>query len=551
MNRKINTDAGMERKKAVKKLYHDEIKREIIRIGDESAGFVREIGSAIWEFAETARTEYRSARFLCNRLEGIGFSVERGVAGFPTGFLAEFHNGEGPAIGLICEYDALPGLSSVEPGAPGHGCGHNLYAAGALGTALILKTVMEKENTPGSVLVFGTPSEEKGGAKQFYARQGLFSRADVLFSLHSHALSGVFFRSHNAIISKKYRFYGTPAHAGSMPERGRSALDALELMNIGVQFLREHVTPDVRIHYIITGGGRAANVVPDFAESEFVLRAQDLTYLKDVERRVDLIADGAATMTETKTENEFLMQYANSILNRTLCEIAYQNLLLVGPANFDEEDQARAKELGFAGGIAQDITPIPPLPGFHGGSTDEADASWFAPMARVCLRTMPGETPNHTVVRCQQANLPAAYKGMTKTCEAVACTAFDLLTDPEKLAAVRKTWLETKGDRIYPTDGQNWPAPASFPDAAGVHKTAPDALSVCLDETILLSGETDVTVHIDRGDERIGSILCERPDKTYEARLSSPIEEGEALTLRYQKKGQEKETLLGYLTHAL
>ncbi len=527
------------------------IKERIIELGAGNYDLVYEVGHAVWSYAELARNEYRSAYFLTRKLESLGYTVERGVGGFPTGFIASFKNGDGPVIGLICEYDALPGLSPTHPGEPGHGCGHCLYAAGAVGSAALLKKIMEENDIRGTIKVFGTPAEENLGAKQFYVRQGLLEGVDAIFSTHPHIFNGVFFSAHNAIISKYYRFYGSPSHAGSMPEKGRSALDALELMNIGIQFLREHVTSDVRIHYLITNSGEAPNIVPAFAEGVYLMRAQQADALADVARRVDLVAQGAAMMTEVRVESEFQQQYANVILNRAFTEIAYKNVQLVGPAAYDEEDQRTAREMGFANGIDPALSPLPPVQGFHGGASDEGDISWFVPMTRICMRISPAETPNHSVIRARQADLPAAYKAVTQTCKAVACTAVDLLLDLELLKAVKEDYQKSVAGREYPSDGMIYPKISTFPDAPGFALTDARTLSVCLEKTVLLQDRRDVTVLVYKDDAMIGSVRAETPESTVQIPLEVELKPGDVLTLRYRCSGDAESTLLGYFQHAL
>lgn len=523
-----------------------EIKRRVLSAADENLAFIREIGSTVWGYAELARNEYRSARFLADRLERIEFSVRRGVAGFPTGFIAEFDNGPGATVGFLCEFDALPGLSSENPGQPGHGCGHNLYAAGALGSALLLKTVMQQYHIPGRIRVYGTPSEESLGAKQYYMRQGLFDNVDVVFSIHQYQGCGVFYKEHNAIRDVCYRFNGRASHAGSMPELGRSALDALELTNIGLQFLREHVTSDVRIHYSITDGGGAPNVVPDHAAGEYVLRAQSIKTLMDVARRTDLIAQGAAMMTETTVSTAFRYQYANTVLNRALSKIAQENVLLAGPAVFDEQDQAAARALGFANGIKNVIDPLPEAQEPYGASTEEGDVSWAAPLVRICLNTAAVETPNHSVLMAKQSNLPAAYKAVTQTTKPVVCTALDILLDAEKRAAVRADYVRALEGKTYYSDGLTEPDPIAFPNAAGVGQPDASTLSVNPDATVLLEGYSGVTVSVFREGRLIGEAKTEASSADCLIALSEPTARNDMLRLFYRLSDTDVPTLLGY-----
>lgn len=513
--------------------------------GDHYA-LIAEIGGTIWEYAELARREYRSAHYLTRKLEELGFSVERGTAGFPTGFVADFDNGPGPTIGLICEYDALPGLSSVTPGEPGQGCGHNLYAAGAVGSALLLKNVMLSLMIPGRVRVFGTPSEESLGAKQYYVRQGLLDGTDVVFSVHQYSGCGVFFRTHNAFRVVNYRFIGRASHAGSMPELGRSALDALELMNVGVQFLREHITPDVRIHYSIMSGKTSANVVPDFAAGEYIIRAQQSATVSDTARRVELIAQGAAMMTETQVERQLGFQYANTILNRTLCEIAEENVRLVGPPSFDEEDQRVAQALGFPNGIQAVLNPLPDTPTAYGASSDEGDVSWKVPLVRICMNTAPLETPNHSEIMTRMCNLPAAYKAMTQTTKAVVCTALDLLCDPEKVKAIHMDFERTLAGRSYVSDGLGEAPPETFPNAPGVWLTDAETLTVNPLQSVLLQDFSSLHLTVYREGELLGGAVSGIASEDCSIHLAAPVEKGERLKVFYSREPEGKPAFLGY-----
>jgi aminobenzoyl-glutamate utilization protein B len=523
-----------------------DIKRGALAAADQNYEFIREIGSTVWGFAELARNEYRSARFLAGRLEQMGFSVRRGVAGFPTGFIGELDRGPGPIVGFLCEYDALPGLSSTDPGQPGHGCGHNLYAAAALGSALLLKTIMQRHDIPGRIRVYGTPSEESLGAKQYYMRQGLFDGVDVVFSTHQFQGCGVFYKMHNAIRAAAYCFHGRASHAGSMPELGRSALDALELMNVGLQFLREHITSDVRIHYAITDGGYPANVVPDYAAGEYVMRARHADTLLDIAHRVDLVARGAATMTETTVSTRFQYQYANTILNRALCKTAYENVLLAGPTAFDEQDQKTARSLGYAHGIENVITPLPDEPEPYGASTEEGDVSWVAPLVRICLNTAPVETPNHSASMTQQSNLPAAYKAVTQSTKAVVCTALDVLLDESRRSAIQEDHRRALEGKTYPSDGLVRPEPNSFPNAPGIGQIDGRTLSVNPDATILLEGLSDVSLSVYRDERLIGEARAANPQDDTPVVLSEPVTPGDWLRLFYRKSGDAQPTLLGY-----
>ena len=415
-----------------------EIKKEALRLVEKNSDLIKEVGSRIWHFAELSREEYQSAHYLASLLTQLGFKVEKGVVGYPTSFIGEYKKGEdGPVIGLLCEYDALPGLSSEEPGKNGHGCGHNLFAAGAIGTAQVIKEIIEKYSINAKIKVFGTPSEESYGSKPFFVKQGLFDDVDFFMGFHPLEYNGVLYSRHNAIISKKYRFYGKASHAGAEPELGISALDAVEIMNVAVNFLREHVTQDVRIHYIITHGGLAANVVPDFAETHYIIRAQEFDNLNLVSQRIDNIAKGASLSTGCKEEIETIEAFANTVLNRPYVELAYNNMCEIGPPDFTTEDQQSVSQFGNGQGLSTKINELLPYQGAWGASTDEGDVSWMGPWIRICMACYADGTPGHSIEVTKQSNMPSAYKGVLQTVKVCTATIVDLLTKPDELKKMK------------------------------------------------------------------------------------------------------------------
>lgn len=523
------------------------IKENAIRVSDENYNNFIDIGSTIWRFAEKYREEYKSAHYLIKKLEAVGYMVKRSVGGFPTSFIGEFSNGAGSTIGLLCEYDALPGLSSEVSGEYGHGCGHNLFATSAIGTAIVLKKVMENEQIKGTIKVFGTPSEENYGSKQFFAKQGLFDGVDVFFGFHPGPGNGVAFKKYNAITSKKYKFYGRPSHAGLNPESGRSALDAVEIMNVAVNFLREHVTSDVRIHYIISNGGKASNIVPAFAESDYSIRAEEMENLEGVVNRIDKIAYAAAMATECEVEIEHNSTYASTILNRSFSELANKNAYFVGTPNFTQEDQERAKELGFLDGLPTEIEPLPMEKQFSRASTDESDVSWIAPWTRIAMATVANGTVTHTVEMTKQVNYPAAYKGITQTIKVTSCTALDILMSKEILEEIKKEHIENMKGKKYCRDKNTYPEAKYFPNMPGVKILSEKKLSINLKETILLQDFSDLQINVYKGNNKIGSCIVIDNACNYEIMLTERLYNNDILILKYQMKYSNEETLLGYI----
>ena len=301
-----------------------------------------EASDKIWEFAEIGLLEEKSSKLLADILERDGFTVDRGVANMSTAFVANYGTGK-PVIGIAGEFDALPGMSQeagvptkkpIEEGKPGHGCGHNLYGVACLGAVLAVKEKIEKGEVKGTIRFYGCPAEENSSGKVFMIKAGLFNDVDITLTWHPSGSSTVWSTNFQAIYSVLFRYHGTPAHAASSPWDGRSALDAVELMNIGVNYLREHVIPDSSIHYIITKGGEAPNIVPAEAEVWYYIRAPLLSQVKEIYERVIKIAKGAEMMTETELEMIFLSGSANMLPNYTLEDLLEEKMKEVGPIEY-------------------------------------------------------------------------------------------------------------------------------------------------------------------------------------------------------------------------
>ena len=380
--------------------------------------YLGSLSDQIWDNPETLFEEFKSAEILCTALEQAGFQVERNPANIATAFSGKWGSGH-PVIGFLGEFDALPNLSQeanvavkkpVVKGGAGHGCGHNLLSVGTLGAAMAVRQYLLENQLPGTVIFFGCPGEEGGSGKTFMARAGVFDDVDCALAWHPGAINGTDLNSSTANYQVIYRFHGISAHAGIVPQNGRSALDALELMNTGVQYLREHVPPDVKIHYAITNaGGSAPNVVQAEAEAVYQLRGKDLQTVRQTYERVNKVAQGAATMTETEVEIEFVKGCSNTIPNLPLAELICKNLAEVEKPHFSEEDFAFAAQIrasippqsrrSFAATLSQIkdpvvraeiaqcqdndirefILPLSYEEGSNPGSTDVGDVSWVLP----------------------------------------------------------------------------------------------------------------------------------------------------------------------------
>ncbi len=444
------------------------------------------LSDSIWDFAELKFDEKRSSGLLVKTLEDNGFSVQRGVAGMETAFIGEFGRGK-PVIAILGEFDALAGMSQaagvaehnpVVSGGTGHGCGHNLLGVGSMMAAIALAQHLQTNGIAGTVRYYGCPGEEGGSGKTFMVRAGLFDDVDTALTWHPAPFNGVRSTNNLAVLEYYYRFKGVAAHASNAAHLGRSALDAVELMNVGVNFLREHMPQDCRIHYAITDtGGRAANVVQAQAEVVYLVRAPEMAQALDLAKRVDKVARGAAMMTETEVEIVFDTASTNLLPNITLESAMHENMVALGPIAFDETDLAFAKSIQetfteeaikssvrlyqikgdvFSNAKVDGSTPLHlGLRDFEGqshfraGSTDVGDVSWVTPTAQCWTPAWAIGTNPHTWQVVAQGKSAPAHKAMTHAAKAIATTGLSLITSPELLAAAKAEWAEKTDGKAY------------------------------------------------------------------------------------------------------
>ena len=464
----------------------DNQKEQAIRILDDKKEMLWSMSDALWDHPETGFHEQFAADLYCRTLEQEGFQVERNLAGIATAFSGTFGQG-GPVIGFLGEFDALPGLSQAagcavkqpeQEDGPGHGCGHNLLGVGSMGAAIALKQYLEATGKAGTVKFFGCPAEEGGSGKGFMARDGVFDGVDIAFSWHPGDVNAVSSESSMANYQICYHFHGVSAHAAMAPELGRSALDALELMNVGVQFLREHVPTDTRIHYAITNtGGVAPGVVQPYAEAMYLMRAPQLPQVKELYERVNKIARGAAMMTETTVEIEFVKACSNTVLNTELRRVMQRNLEQIPADFFDQEDMEFAQRMvdtfphkdtyfeELAGmiedpALREEIlkdkdTPlhsvvVPMVRESQGVvSSDVGDVSWNCPVAQIGATTMPAGTPMHSWQTVAVGKSPMAHKGMLYAAKVMAASAIDALEDPDIIRRAKAEFVQRTGGRKY------------------------------------------------------------------------------------------------------
>lgn len=435
------------------------LKKEAFSWLDSSSAQFAELNDKIWSFAEVAMEEYESSELLASYLEKMGFAVTCGVAGMPTAFVAVYGSGE-PVIGILAEYDALPGLSQetvsykkpIKEGVPGHGCGHNVFGVASVASAVAMKEVMEKHRLSGTIKLFGCPAEETVVGKVFMARDGIFNGLSCCIQWHPSSENEVSLDSSNALNQFQVEFFGKTAHAAGDPWDGRSALDAVELTNVGLNYLREHLKPTARIHYVILNGGGAPNVVPDYARAWYYVRDLDRESVEKNYERVLNIIEAASKMTETSYKISFISGVHEFLPNRSSSEVIYSNLLLVGPPKFSEDEQTFAKQiqknLGLEEkGLKTDIEPFKlPQRSWGSGSTDVAEVSWLTPTTGLGIAFKPVNTPGHHWSAVASGGMSIGHKCLLTAAKVMAASGLDFLTQPELIQKMQQEWQEkTKG----------------------------------------------------------------------------------------------------------
>jgi aminobenzoyl-glutamate utilization protein B len=444
---------------------------------EEKAPELIDLSNTIWDYSELGLREEKSAAALAGYLEKEGFRVKRGIGNMATAFVATFGEGK-PILGFLGEYDGLAGVSQktiptreeVVPGGPGHGCGHNLLGVGSLGAAVSLKKEIEAARLKGSVRFYGCPAEETLIGKVFMAKAGFFDDLDAAITWHPWSLNGVWGGRHLAMNSVRFAFHGRTAHAAAAPHMGISALDAVELMNIGVNFLREHVIQEARMHYVITNGGGQPNVVPAQAEVWYYVRAPRRSQVEEIYPRILKIAEGAALMTGARLEVNFQVGSYDYLPNRVVSEILLESFRKVGAPKFSEEDFAfaQALERSFSPGqklsvlgaghvppeyaemtLHTDVAPFydwgKPIP----GSTDVGDVSWITPTAQLTAATWVMGTAPHSWQATAASGMGIGHKAMIAAARAMGLAGYELMAKPDLLRKAKETFLADTGGKPY------------------------------------------------------------------------------------------------------
>lgn len=489
---------------------------------------MQETGDTLWRLAEVGLQEYHSAAYLTRLLAAEGFSLRQGLAGFPTGFIAEFSTGAGPVVAVLCEYDALPAMSCTVPGENGHGCGHNLFGTAAVYTALSMRDAMKQHGVSGTVRVYGTPGEENFAGKAYYVHQGLFDDVDCSVGFHCNQSNKVNYTVSAATTVKSYTFHGKPAHAGNYPWLGNSALDAVEIMNVAANYLREHVTPDVRIQYIITKGGDAANIVPELAASQYMVRAASVPYMDDVVARVDNCARAAALATGCTVDIQQLDKTYNTVLLQEYAALAQSYLELVGPPPFSLQELEASKTFGDGSGLRTDIQPLPLVEGYQGGATDEGDVSWVLPHVSIYVSNLAYNTIAHSLEYTQQANMPAAYTAMVTQVQATAAMLVGLLEHPEQVVALKAAHKAKMNGLVYPKNPDYLLPPALNPNCAGILVEG-DSIAADYSQIVLLPPNYTGLLHLVLGSLNGPEIATLNASGTVQS--SQPLHPGDSLCI--------------------
>ncbi|WP_128546910.1 amidohydrolase [Larkinella soli] len=420
------------------------------------------LSKQIWDWAEVGYQEVKSSALLQEELKKAGFTVQAGVAGIPTAFVATYGSGK-PVVGILAEYDALPGITQdatperkpIDSKRAGHACGHNLFGPGSTAAAIAVKEWMQANGKTGTIKLYGTPAEEGGSGKVYMVREGLFNETDVVLHWHPADNNSANPSTSLANITGKFRFRGISAHAAAAPERGRSALDGVESMNYMVNMMREHIPSDTRVHYVITRGGEAPNVVPDFAEVYYYARNKNRAIVQDVWKRIVKAAEGAALGTETKMEYEVIGGVYNILPVETLSQVMHKNLGLVGGVTYNEEETKFAEKMGESFGAtfgsikkpgdAAKISTMNTNDPVSGGSTDVGDVSWAVPTVGLSAATWVPGTAAHSWQAVAAAGTSIGVKGMMVAAKTLSLTAIDLLSDPALVQKARSDWQTARG----------------------------------------------------------------------------------------------------------
>jgi aminobenzoyl-glutamate utilization protein B len=435
---------------------------EIMDFIDSRYETTADMARTLWEYAEVGYQETKSAALIQAALSADGFEIEAGIAGIPTAFVATYGGG-GPVIGIMAEFDALPGINqdalsskvAIDGKNAGHACGHNLFGAGSTGAAIAIKHWLEETGTPGTIRLYGTPAEEGGSGKVFMVRDGQFNDVDIVLHWHAGDRNSAEASTTLANRSAKFRFKGVSAHAAGSPEKARSALDGVEAFNHMINLMREHIPQESRIHYVITAGGKAPNVVPNFAEVFYYLRNPDAENVKEIWKRIEAAALGAAQGTGTEVEWEIIHGNHPVLVNETLSRMMDEKLRMVGGVNYTAHEQEFAEEIyatlnqpELQLGSQEEVQPFSVKLGYH--STDVGDVSMTVPTAGVSTATWVPGTSAHSWQSTAASGMTIGYKGAQVAAKTLTLAAIELFENAELREAATAEFHERRGeDFVY------------------------------------------------------------------------------------------------------
>ena len=449
---------------------NEALKNSAIQLAENQRPLINEIADTLWNYSETSLKETKSAKFLVEKLKAAGFVVDEGVADLPTAFVATYGEGS-PVIGILAEYDALPGVGNepvperqarADGVTSGHGCGHNLFGAASVGGAIALKNTMEKHSLKGTIKLFGSPAEETLVGKVYMVRAGIFDDVDAVIDWHPSDENKIKNQPGRAMNNFEVEFFGQAAHGAGDPWNGRSALDAVEIMNYAVNMMREHIKPSARIHYVIPNAGEAPNVVPEYAKVWYYVRDFNREEVQKYYDRILKTAEAAALATETTHKVHLITGVHEYLLNRPLQEALYENFMLVGAPEFTDAEQEFARSLQRVldkeeKGYNEEIEPLSDEPGEPtGGSTDAAEVSWIVPTAGFRVATAAYDIPWHSWATTACHGTEAGRKGAVVAAKIIAATGVDLLTDEELINEAKSFFAEASDGKTYvsPLDSQ-------------------------------------------------------------------------------------------------
>ena len=454
----IGSSTGQKRSKT--KLSAE--KQAIISSVDSRYSELTQLSDEIWAYAELAFQEKKSSKALADYAEAQGFKVERGVAQIPTAFVASYGSGK-PIIGVLGEYDALPGISqkaqptkeAYEVGGAGQGCGHNLFGVGSLGAAIAVKELIEQGKLNGTIKFFGTPAEESGNGKVYMANAGLFDDLDLCFDWHPGTQTEAATQSSTALVEYNIEFFGKAAHAAGDPWNGRSALDGLELFTDGINMLREHIKLSSRMHYVIQNGGDVPNVVPEYAKAWIWIRDSKREEMDKLVERMKDVAKGAALMAGVEVKTTLLSGTYEILVNRAGAEYMHKNLMALGPIQFTKEEHDFAKAIQKATGVEEEglIAEIGPLRETSdqtgGGSTDTGDVSWIVPTIRMSATTGAVNAPWHSWAEVACAGMSIGHKGMMHAAKSIGMTIVDAFQSGNLREEARAEFDQRRKGHVY------------------------------------------------------------------------------------------------------